>query len=94
MTDDNPRNEDPARITADILAGVGSVPVDVMHDRAAAITAAIGRSVGGDVVLVAGKGHEDYQIYGDERRVFSDQTAVRAALEARRANIAAAEHRQ
>ena len=91
LTDDNPRNEDPARITADILAGLGSTPADVIHDRAAAIAAAIGRSVSGDVVLVAGKGHEDYQIYGSERRVFRDQDAVRAALDARPANRPGAE---
>jgi UDP-N-acetylmuramoyl-L-alanyl-D-glutamate--2,6-diaminopimelate ligase len=92
LTDDNPRSEDPSLITADILAGVDrAARVDVIHDRAAAIARAIARADGGDVVLVAGKGHEDYQIYGSQRRAFSDQAAVRAALDVRATNLTAAE---
>ena len=85
VTDDNPRTEDPARIVADILAGIaGAAPVVVEHDRAAAIRMALQRSVPDDVVLVAGKGHEVYQIYGTVRRPFVDQAIVAAALEGRR----------
>lgn len=78
VTDDNPRSEDPARIAADIVAGVQAradrEPPRVIHDRAAAIAVAIGQAHGGDVVLIAGKGHEDYQIYGVTRRSFSDRS--------------------
>jgi UDP-N-acetylmuramoyl-L-alanyl-D-glutamate--2,6-diaminopimelate ligase len=87
ITDDNPRGESPARIVADIVAGLpaGST-AQVVHDRAEAIELALGNAVAGDIVLVAGKGHEDYQIVGDERRPFSDQAVLRAAL-ARRAGV-------
>lgn len=84
VTDDNPRTEDPARIVAEIVAGIaGAAPTVVEHDRALAIKMALQRSVADDVVLVAGKGHEDYQIYGRERRPFVDQAVVAAALERR-----------
>jgi len=84
VTDDNPRSEDPARIVADILAGLAEPRrALVLHDRAAAIAAAVGAAVAGDVVLVAGKGHEDYQLIGGERRRFSDFEQVRAALAGR-----------
>ena len=84
VTDDNPRTEDPAHIVAEIVAGIaGAAPTVVEHDRALAIQMALQRSVPDDVVLVAGKGHEDYQIYGRERRPFVDQAVVAAALERR-----------
>jgi len=84
VTDDNPRTEDPARIVADIVGGIaGAAPTVVEHDRALAIQMALQRSIPDDVVLVAGKGHEDYQIYGRERRPFLDQAVVTAALEKR-----------
>jgi UDP-N-acetylmuramoyl-L-alanyl-D-glutamate--2,6-diaminopimelate ligase len=84
VTDDNPRTEDPVRIVADIVAGIeGRAPTVVEHDRALAIQMALQRSVPDDVVLIAGKGHEDYQIYGRERRPFLDQAIVTAALEKR-----------
>jgi UDP-N-acetylmuramoyl-L-alanyl-D-glutamate--2,6-diaminopimelate ligase len=82
VTDDNPRTEDPAAIVRDILAGIsgGRASVRVEHDRAAAIRSTINAAVAGDVVLIAGKGHEDYQIYGATRRVFSDEQVARVAL--------------
>jgi UDP-N-acetylmuramoyl-L-alanyl-D-glutamate--2,6-diaminopimelate ligase len=84
VTDDNPRTEDPARIVAEIIAGItGATPTVVEHDRALAIRMALQRSESDDVVLVAGKGHEDYQIYGGDRRPFVDQAVVTAALEQR-----------
>ena len=86
VTDDNPRGEDAQRIVADILAGLQHPQrALVNHDRAAAITAALTAALPGDVVLVAGKGHEDYQLIGTERRAFSDLAQVRAALAARSA---------
>ncbi|MDE2219410.1 MAG: UDP-N-acetylmuramoyl-L-alanyl-D-glutamate--2,6-diaminopimelate ligase [Gammaproteobacteria bacterium] len=84
LTDDNPRSEDPRRIIADISAGLRApARAHVQHDRATAIAAAIAAAAAGDVVLVAGKGHEDYQLVGAERRAFSDLAQVRAALAAR-----------
>jgi len=81
LTDDNPRSEDPQHIVADILGGIErGRSVSVEHDRARAIRATLRRSGPADVVLIAGKGHEDYQIYGAERRPFSDQEIVRSEL--------------
>ena len=80
LTDDNPRSEDPAAIVREIRKGVGEHPrVDVVHDRRAALKIAIERARPGDVVLIAGKGHEAEQIVGSERRPFSDR-AVAAEL--------------
>jgi UDP-N-acetylmuramoyl-L-alanyl-D-glutamate--2,6-diaminopimelate ligase len=77
LTDDNPRGEDPRRIVADIVAGVTpGAPLVIEHDRALAIRMALQRSSPDDVVLIAGKGHEDYQIRGSERREFRDQAIV------------------
>jgi UDP-N-acetylmuramoyl-L-alanyl-D-glutamate--2,6-diaminopimelate ligase len=90
VTDDNPRTEDPARIVADILAGmpgpsaVKSIKTMVEHDRTRAIQTALRRSGPGDVVLIAGKGHEDYQIYGTVRRPFRDQSVVALQLQGER----------
>ena len=81
VTDDNPRSEDPARIVAEIVAGMERpTPHVIEHDRALAIRLGLERSAAEDVVLVAGKGHEDYQIVGHERRAFKDQTVVAAQL--------------
>jgi UDP-N-acetylmuramoyl-L-alanyl-D-glutamate--2,6-diaminopimelate ligase len=81
LTDDNPRSEDPQRIVADIVAGVlAGAPLTIEHDRALAIRIALERSAPDDVVLIAGKGHENYQIVGSERRVFRDQAVVSAEL--------------
>jgi UDP-N-acetylmuramoyl-L-alanyl-D-glutamate--2,6-diaminopimelate ligase len=81
LTNDNPRSEDPARIVADIRAGVGEHPrVSVLYDRRAALATAIERARVGDVVLVAGKGHEAEQIVGSERRAFSDRAVVAEIL--------------
>ncbi len=85
VTDDNPRSEPPGKIVREILAGIpGGAAARVEHDRALAIRATLGRSGPEDVVLIAGKGHEEYQIYGRERRPFSDQDVARAALQAMR----------
>ena len=86
VTDDNPRGEDPTAIVAAILEGIERREhVRVEHDRAAAIGGAVAAASAGDVVLVAGKGHEDYQIVRGERRAFSDLAAARAALARRSA---------
>jgi UDP-N-acetylmuramoyl-L-alanyl-D-glutamate--2,6-diaminopimelate ligase len=84
VTNDNPRGEEPRRITDAILEGIAEAGARertrVIHDRALAIAAAVTAAVAGDVVLVAGKGHEDYQIVGTERRHFSDAEVARAVL--------------
>jgi UDP-N-acetylmuramoyl-L-alanyl-D-glutamate--2,6-diaminopimelate ligase len=84
ITSDNPRHEDPLKIIRDIRQGVqGAAPVEEFVDRARAIAWAIERAGPRDVVLVAGKGHERYQQWGDERRPYSDEDCARAALEGR-----------
>lgn len=81
LTDDNPRGEDPAAIVADIRAGIGEHPrVTAIHDRRAAIEHAVARARPGDVVLIAGKGHEEEQIVGSSRRAFNDKLVAAAAL--------------
>jgi UDP-N-acetylmuramoyl-L-alanyl-D-glutamate--2,6-diaminopimelate ligase len=81
ITDDNPRTESPDAIVQGIVAGIPSgAPYRIEHDRARAIEDALLDARESDVVLVAGKGHEDYQIIGRERRAFSDQKVVAAAL--------------
>ncbi len=81
VTDDNPRGEDATQIVVEILAGMRDPDrAYVIRDREAAIHHAVGRARPGDTVLVAGKGHEGFQIVGDERRPFSDRAVVVAAL--------------
>jgi UDP-N-acetylmuramoyl-L-alanyl-D-glutamate--2,6-diaminopimelate ligase len=94
-TSDNPRSEDPAAILADVVPGLerggmvrlgeaaarkGGHGFVVEPDRRAAIALAVAAAREGDAVLVAGKGHEDYQLVGAERRPFSDRDEVRVAL--------------
>ena len=80
-TSDNPRGEDPGAIVADIRSAIIDHPdVWIEHDRGRAIREAISRAGAGDVVLVAGKGHEAWQLLAGERREFSDRVVVRAAL--------------
>jgi UDP-N-acetylmuramoyl-L-alanyl-D-glutamate--2,6-diaminopimelate ligase len=78
VTDDNPRSEDPATIRAEILAAAAGA--QEIGDRAEAIRTGIGMIEPGDVLLVAGKGHETGQIVGDTVLPFSDQDEVRAAI--------------
>jgi len=84
LTDDNPRGEDPARIVDDIVAGLrAGQPVTIEHDRILAIRQAMALAAPGDVVLVAGKGHETTQVSGsrvaamDDRRIVRDELASR-----------------
>jgi UDP-N-acetylmuramoyl-L-alanyl-D-glutamate--2,6-diaminopimelate ligase len=86
LTDDNPRSENGDRIIDDIRGGIPEgFQVLTERDRAAAITLAVAGAGPDDVVLVAGKGHENYQESGGRRLPFSDAAGVRAALEAKRA---------
>jgi len=79
LTDDNPRSEDGDTIISDIAAGMRKRP-QVLRDRAAAIRAAIQQARPGDIVLIAGKGHEDYQQVGAQRLAFSDRRVVSEVL--------------
>ena len=81
LTDDNPRHEPAQQIIDDILAGMCTAPT-VVHDRAHAIQQAVAAAGGGDMVLIAGKGHEDYQQVGDKRYPYSDRGVVQALFEA------------
>jgi UDP-N-acetylmuramoyl-L-alanyl-D-glutamate--2,6-diaminopimelate ligase len=82
VTSDNPRTEDPERILQDILAGIQAElgEQSVICDRATAIRSAILQAQPGDGVLIAGKGHEDYQILGTEKIHFDDREQAREAL--------------
>ena len=83
VTDDNPRYEDGQQIINEILAGmVSPQKVVVIRARDAAIHHAIRHASSGDVVLIAGKGHEDYQLEGATKRPFSDRAQVEAVLRA------------
>lgn len=88
ITSDNPRDENPEDIADDVRAGVPvdtDAQVDVILERAAAIHVAITEAGPADVILVAGKGHEDYQIFENGRTVhFDDHQQVRNAFEARK----------
>jgi len=83
LTSDNPRSENPDDIIEDIKRGLESADKAIVESsRAHAIQLAINSAGEGDVVLVAGKGHEAFQVVGDLKLPFSDQEQVRSALEA------------
>jgi UDP-N-acetylmuramoyl-L-alanyl-D-glutamate--2,6-diaminopimelate ligase len=84
VTSDNPRTEDPRQIIDDVLAGfdveqLGNV--NVVTDRRRAIADAISRARPDDIVLLAGKGHEDYQIIGTEKKPFDDRLVAAKCLQ-------------
>lgn len=85
LTSDNPRTEDPEKILADVEEGIlsASKPYQKIADRRAAIHSAIREARTGDLVVIAGKGHEDYQIIGREVSHFDDKEVAREALMAR-----------
>lgn len=80
ITNDNPRSENPQLIIEAIQSGMGDCPSIVQPDRSLAIAQAIHMAQSEDMVLIAGKGHEDYQIIGDQVLHFSDREVVRACL--------------
>ena len=83
VTSDNPRTEDPDAIIAQIMAGIPDrCGVSTQPDRAKAIEAALRAAQPGDTVLVAGKGHEAYQIVSGKKTYFSDEAVVRKLMEA------------
>jgi len=81
VTSDNPRSEDPWQIAADVLQGFQEPgEAELMLDRTKAIHWALGNARLGDCVLIAGKGHEDYQIIGDRRIPLDDREIARTWL--------------
>ena len=81
VTSDNPRTEDPQQILDDVVAGIpAGIDLVVEGDRAKAIAFAIAEAEADDLVLVAGKGHEDYQILGTEKVHFDDREEAEQAL--------------
>lgn len=86
VTSDNPRNENPQLIVDDIVEGFEHDHYQVILDRKQAITAAINQSSVNDIIIIAGKGHEDYQQIGDKKFPFSDQQVARLALRDMEAN--------
>jgi UDP-N-acetylmuramoyl-L-alanyl-D-glutamate--2,6-diaminopimelate ligase len=88
VTSDNPRTEDPQKILADVVAGIpAGTHFIVEADRRVAIERAIVQANPGDTVLIAGKGHEDYQILGTEKVHFDDREEAEAALQRRYGNF-------
>jgi UDP-N-acetylmuramoyl-L-alanyl-D-glutamate--2,6-diaminopimelate ligase len=86
VTSDNPRSEEPAAILAEIVAGISAerTGIEVVEDRHAAIAAAVAAAQTGDVVLIAGKGHEQGQEFAGGRKLpFDDVTEARESLRAR-----------
>lgn len=81
LTTDNPRTESPSDITEDILKGIDDKkPVFLEPDRKKAIHLALQKACKGDIVLIAGKGHEEYQLLGGEKIYFSDELTVKEYL--------------
>lgn len=81
ITSDNPRNEEPGRIITDIQKNIGGESeYSVIEKREEAISQALAIASTGDLVIIAGKGHEDYQIVGNTRHYFSDQNVVKTVL--------------
>jgi len=83
VTNDNPRTESPDKIIRDIMQGFTVNIPQVITDREAAIGVAIAQAKVGDVIIIAGKGHENYQLIGQQKMPFSDQVVARLALEKR-----------
>jgi UDP-N-acetylmuramoyl-L-alanyl-D-glutamate--2,6-diaminopimelate ligase len=80
VTSDNPRGEDPDAIIAQVMAGVRGREAEAIEDRQVAIFSAVHRATAGDVVLLAGKGHETYQEIAGNRLPFNDREVATAAL--------------
>jgi UDP-N-acetylmuramoyl-L-alanyl-D-glutamate--2,6-diaminopimelate ligase len=87
VTSDNPRSEDPLAIIAEIERGIGAHDHVVEPDRKRAIERAIGDAQPGEIVLIAGKGHEKYQIVGDRVLPFDDVKVAQEAIRTRRMRV-------
>ncbi|MGC8729528.1 MAG: glutamate ligase domain-containing protein, partial [Elusimicrobiales bacterium] len=86
-TNDNPRTEDPLEIIREIEKGIkdlGKTNYSVIPDRKEAINYAVNMAQKNDIILIAGKGHENYQIIGKEKFVFSDKETVIEAINSKK----------
>ncbi len=100
VTSDNPRTEKPSAILEDILRGIayplmhnGHRRVWVEEERRAAIRLALSTAKQGDLVLIAGKGHETYQVIGEEKQHFDDREVAREILKKRKSFTKEAQRR-
>jgi UDP-N-acetylmuramyl-tripeptide synthetase len=80
VTSDNPRSEDPRSIARDIIKGIGNKRFALQLDRAKAIRKAIAMARAGDIIVLAGKGHENYQIFKDRKIDFDDRKEAKECL--------------
>lgn len=80
VTDDNPRTEDPAKIRDEIVAGMTKPPYAVIPDRRVAIEQIVGEAEAGEMLLLCGKGHESWQIIGQQKLPFDEEKIVRKAV--------------
>ena len=87
VTSDNPRSENPREIIAEIVSGMYAENHEIIVERAAAIQLAISHALPGDTVLIAGKGHEDYQEIDGVKQPFSDVLVAQQALEASQSGV-------
>jgi UDP-N-acetylmuramoyl-L-alanyl-D-glutamate--2,6-diaminopimelate ligase len=87
LTSDNPRSEDPARIIAEMRSGLRTSRHEEIPDRTDAIRRAVTLASAGDIVLIAGKGHESYQEFADRKIPFDDSAVARRAIEEKRVEI-------
>lgn len=86
FTSDNPRSEDPIQIFNDMKSGVPDLAYEIVEDRKKAIFKAIGLAKTGDLVLIAGKGHETYQVIGDKVLEFDDRKIALEAIQAKKSS--------
>ena len=87
VTSDNPRREDPEAILRDVIAGLRGTRHESITDREAAIRHAIDIAGPGDIVLIAGKGHENYQEFGDRRIPFDDVAIAEKAMSQKKSDV-------
>ena len=82
LTSDNPRNEEPMAIIEDVLSGIqpSASGLFIQENRETAIRMAVSEAREGDVLLIAGKGHECYQIMGDKKIPYNDRDEIKKAL--------------
>jgi UDP-N-acetylmuramoyl-L-alanyl-D-glutamate--2,6-diaminopimelate ligase len=83
VTSDNPRSEDPRTIVQEVESGMARCNYTTVQERREAITMAVERAESGDILLIAGKGHEEYQEIRGVRYRFSDREVVEAAIRER-----------
>jgi UDP-N-acetylmuramoyl-L-alanyl-D-glutamate--2,6-diaminopimelate ligase len=87
LTSDNPRSEDPVRILSEMRAGLRASRYEEIPDRTEAIRKAVRLATSGDIILIAGKGHETFQEFADRKIPFDDSAVARRAIEEKRVEL-------